>query len=536
MITATTKTARTLSGAGKYTGSWGKDQVMHLLRRTMFAVKKSDLDYFMSKTMEQAVDELLTAPSTLPDPPVNNYNNARITDPDIPLGETWVNGPANPALTGARRNSWKSWWVGTMVNQGRTIQDKLTLFWHNHFATETNVYRDPIHAYNHGETLRAGALGNFRSLVMAVTIDPAMLIYLNGNKNTAQAPDENYARELQELFTLGKGPDSKYTEEDVREAARVLTGWRINRATNVTYFDARQHDVNDKKFSAFFNNTTITGRSGTEAGEQELNDLLDMIFDQDEVARHMVRKLYRWFIYYDIDEAAEQNVIQPLAQVFINNNYEIKPLLDAFFKSEHFFDPINYGCLIKSPLDYSVGLARQFNLDIPTDRDVANQYYFWNILWQVAFIQQQDLGDPPSVAGWPAYYQVPQFHEIWINTDTLPKRNQITDILIAAGVSRGGHTMQIQPIAIADMFSKPEDPNALIDDLVDFLHTLNANEDQKEYMKSILLAGQLNDSYWTQAWNDHKADPDDVTKKNTVLLRLMQLLKYLMNLAEFQLS
>jgi len=535
MITATKKAARTHSGVSTYSGTWGKAQVTHLLRRTLFGVKKSEIDSFTQMNMNDAVDAILDVPSTAPSPPVNNYNNGRITDPDIPLGETWVNGPSNGALAGARRSSLKSWWTGLMIHQDSNILEKMTLFWHNHFATETNVYREPIHGYFYSKMLRDGALGNFKALVKEVTLNPAMLVYLNGNKNTKSAPDENYARELQELFTLGKGEDSKYTESDVQQAARVLTGWRINRATLKTYFDARQHDVGNKTFSSFYNDETITGKDGAE-GADEVDDLINMIFKQEEVSKFMVRNLYRWFVYYEIDSAAEVNVIAPLAEVFRNNNYEIKPVLKALLTSEHFYDNANFGCLIKSPIDYAVGLTRQYDIAFPDNSNVANQYYFWNIIWQVAFIQQQDLGDPPSVAGWPAYYQLPAFHEIWINTDTLPKRNQITDILIAAGVSRGGVTIAVDPIKTASMFDNPEDPDLLIDDLLEFLHTVEVSTDQKEYMRSVLLAGQAQAKYWTDAWNAHKNDPTDTVKLNTVKIRLQQLLKYLMNLAEFQLS
>jgi uncharacterized protein (DUF1800 family) len=535
MITATQKTARTLSGASAYTGTWGEAQIVHLLRRTLFGFNTADLDHFKSMNMNDMVDALLNTSSIAPSPPVNNYNSARLIDPDIALGDTWVNGPVNDGLAGARRSSLKSWWIGQMIHQDRTILEKMTLFWHNHFATEMTVYREPIHGYNHSAMLRADALGNFKRLVKDVTLDPAMLIYLNGNKNTKSAPDENYARELQELFTLGKGPDSGYTESDVQQAAKVLTGWRINRTTLKTYFDPNQHDTSDKTFSSFFNDTKITGKSGAN-GADEVDDLLDMIFMQDEVAKYVVRRLYRWFVYYDIDQATEDNVIDPLAKIFRDNAYDIKPVLKALFTSEHFFDTANFGCLIKSPIDYAVGLSRQFYLDFPDSSQVEDQYYYWNLIWQVAFIQQQDLGDPPSVAGWPSYYQLPQFHEIWINTDTLPKRNQITDVLIAVGVSRNGHKFAIEPIATAELFDKPEMPAELISDLLGYLHTVPVSQDQLDYMKSILLGGQVKDSYWTDAWNEYKADPTNTIKMNIVKIRLQQLLKYMMNLSEFQLS
>ena len=534
MIASAQRTARTMAGLDTYTGSWTEKEVIHLLRRTMFGATRADINYFKAKSMSDVVDELLTPTQTNPSPPLNNYNSGRITDPDIALGDTWVNGPSNPALNNARMNSLRAWWAGLMLNQDRSILEKMTLFWHNHFATEMTVYRDPIFGYKHNKLLRDNALGDFKSLVRAVTVDPATLVYLNGERNTKRAADENYARELQELFTLGKGEDSKYTEEDVRAAARILTGWRNNRTNFESYFNPNLHDTDDKTFSSFFNNKTIKGQTGAD-GEKELDELLDMIFLQDEVAKFMCRKLYRWFIYYEIDAAAEQNVIEPLAVIFRNNNYQIKPVLSALFKSEHFYDAVNQGCLIKSPVDYSVGLMRQNGVQFPVSSKVVEQYYMWTIVYQVCSLQQQTFGDPPSVAGWPAYYQVPQYHEIWINTDTLPKRNQISDVMVLTGVRRGGEQIVIDPVAVAEMFDNPQDASKLVEDMVDYYYTLDVSSDQKEHMTSFLLSGQAA-SYWTLAWNAYKADPTNTTLRNVVALRLQGLLKYIMNLAEHQLS
>ena len=505
-----------------------------MLRRTMFGAKKSDVDYFASKSMSTVIDELISSASSSPNPPVNNYNNQRITDPDIAFGETWVNGPDNATLTGARLNSLRSWWIGQMLNQDRTIQEKMTLFWHNHFATEMNVYRNPIHGYDHCKLLRDSALGNFKTLVKAVTLDPAMLIYLNGQRNNKRAADENYARELQELFTLGKGPDSQYTESDVQQAAKILTGYRIDRATLKSYFEPSLHDTGDKTFSSFYGGKVITGQTGTD-GAKELDELLDMIFVQEEVSKHICRKLYRWFVYYEIDSAAEENVIKPLATIFRANNYEIKPVLKALFSSEHFFDQVNRSCVIKSPTDHLIGFFRTTDIVFPDATNLETQYYYWLVIYQQMGIQQQAIGDPPNVAGWPAYYQTPQYHELWINSDTLPKRNQITDIMVYFGLRRGDVQLAIDILNFADSFNKPESPGDLVNEWVEFFYPIAVGDSQKEDMKDLLTL-TLADSYWTDAWNNYKADPTDTTKANVVSTRLKTLLKHIMNLAEFQLS
>ena len=155
-----------------------------------------------------------------------------------------------------------------------------------------------------------------KQFVYEITLDPTMLIYLNGRLNTAAAPDENYARELQELFTLGKENNPNYTEADVIAAAKVLTGWRVNPndASFPSFYTESRHDASNKQFSSFYNNTVITGRTGATGGTQEINDLINMIFSKStEVTRHIVKRLYRFFVYSEIDATAMQNVIEPLA-------------------------------------------------------------------------------------------------------------------------------------------------------------------------------------------------------------------------------
>lgn len=527
---------RTSSGLNPYSGTFGTEELVHLLKRTLFGVKKSDLEAFKNQTLSQVVDALLTA-APAPAPPVNTYNTSAAIDPDVPAGQTWVNAPmGDGTFNFPRYVSFKSWWTGLMLNQNRSITEKMTLFWHNHFATETVDINDARFVYKHHALLRNFSLGNFKTLVKEVTLDPAMLRYLNGYLNTKTAPDENYARELQELFTLGKGPDSQYTEDDVKAAARVLTGYRTD-ATNITsYFDANRHDTGNKQFSAFYGNAVITGKTGAQ-GAGELDELLTLIFSKEEVAKYLCRKIYRFFVYYEIDEAAEANVITPLANIFRQNNYEIKPVLEALFKSEHFFDVLNRACVIKSPIDFLIGHCREFGVVFPdANSDTGNAYLMWDYIRAYGTTLQQNLGDPPNVSGWPAYYQAPQFHEIWINSDTLPKRNQFTDLMIGTGYTRSGKKIVIDPVAFAAQFSMPGDPNVLIEESLELIYSISVSQQLKDFLKSILLSGQSNDYYWTNAWNAHRSNPSDNSAKQIVVSRLQSMYKYLMNLAEYQLS
>lgn len=529
---------RTSTGLNKYTGTWSKAEVKHLLGRTLFGYKLSEVNAFVAKGLTQSVADLLNTNTTPPLPPVNNYS---LVDPNVAFSQTWVDAPLDANFNNLRNQSMKSWMIGQMIHQDSTILEKMVLFWHNHFATQIDTIIDCRIIYTHHKMLRSGAMGNFKTLVNQVTKDAGMLIYLNGALNTKQAPDENYARELQELFCFGKGPDSKYTEDDVKAAARVLTGWRVNRGSNpvTVSFDSTRHDTTDKVFSSFYGSggRTVSGKSGASAGDLELNALLDLIFAVDETAKFICRKLYKYFVYYEIDAATETDVIAPLADIFRNNNYEIKPVLEKLLLSEHFYDMANRGCVIKTPLDHIVGFIRQTEMKLPTPVDGVNvQYDHWLFFMYFAAIQGLDLGDPPNVAGWQAWYQTPQFYEIWINSDSLPKRNQFTDYYLAAGNTRMNYLVKANVIEMAKRFSDPSDPNKLVAEALELLLPMPATDDLKASMKAVLLPGGIPDYNWKDAWNLLTTEPNNNNNKQTVEYLLILMFKGIMNLSEYQLS
>lgn len=538
-----TSGSRAASGLLPYTGQWTRDEVGHLLKRLMFGARHEDIAHFLSRSPSAAVDELLNPTAPIPAPPVKNYTNTNTPSTDLDLtiaaGQTWVDTrTTDGAVESNRRNSLRSWWMGTILNQDRSIREKMTLFWHNHFATEANDVGNARYFYRHVQLLRDHALGNVKSLVRAMSVDPAMLVYLNGQLNTKTAPDENYGRELQELFTLGKENNPNYTEDDVKTAARVLTGWRNDAAKNASYFDSNRHDTGDKTFSAFYGNRVIKGRTGATAGDVELDELIEMIFSKSvEVSRYIVTRLYRWFVYYEIDPQTQANVIDPLAQLLVSSNWELKPVLARLFKSQHFFDPMNQGCQIKSPIDLIAGLCREFSVVFPSSSEFTVQYVHWNYVRNWGFQMQQGLADPPDVSGWKAYYQTPNFYGIWINSDTYPKRNQFTDIMVGNGYTASSRKIVIDHVAYAKRFPNPGDPNMLIADIVSHLFQLPLSQSSRNQLKKdILLSGQDQDYYWTNAWTAHIANPADAAALRVVQTRLQTLLKYLMNLPEYQLA
>lgn len=519
------------SGLAPYTGPWGPTQAAHLLRRTGFGVRKTEMNLLAAMGMQNAVNAVLTPATAAPPPPVNNYNNPDYTDPVVPAGQPWVNAPYNVEAEGYRIQSWRAWWYDLMTQQGANVQERMTLFWHNHFATQTETIFWGRAAYDHNQLLRAHALGNFKTLTKMVTLDGMMLLYLNGFLNTKGAPDENYARELQELFTIGKDNPDHYTEDDVVQAARVLTGWKVNFDTNTSYHFPIDHDFGNKQFSAFYNNTVIQGSVN---GEEELDAMLDMIFAKNEVAEFICRKIYRWFVYYKIDANTEANVIQPLAEIFRNNNYEIAPVLDALFKSEHFYEAAQSGCYVKTPLDIVLGTLRTMNTEVPGttpwDRFVL-QYYLTFFMAE----SKMTLGDPPNVAGWQAYRQIPQYYRIWVNSDTLRVRNTFTDVMTAFYLETDNDRLRFDLLAFVAQLDNPGDPNALVNETTRLFLPQDLSATKKFLLKSILLSGLPQDFYWTAAWSEYISDPGNPVAVEVVQTRLTAYFLYLFRLPEFQL-
>lgn len=523
-----------------YSGQWTQTQVIHLLRRTTFGFKPEEVIHFSDLGMNFSVDTLLEQSPTQPLPPLNVYSTSEKPDPDVAFGQTWVNAPFNPALPPeyyqARTDSLKAWWVGLMISSPLNIREKMTLFWQNHFAIEADVVELAQGMYHYLDLLRKNCLGNFKSLTKKITIDPAMLRYLNGYLNSKEQPDENYARELQELFTVGKGPGSQYTENDIKAAGGILTGYRINPFTSPFsyYFDFTQHDTGNKTFSAFYGNKTIQGKIGP-AGETELDELLDMIFSNPEVSKFICRKLYQFFVYYEITPEIEQNIILPLAEIFRNNNYEVYPVVATLLKSEHFYNKINMGCIIKSPLDFVAGICRTFELQFPNAGTQLRELYLsWALIAANSAQTGLNVLDPPLVAGYPAWYQAPLFTRTWINSDSLANRLVLINNLSNGQFTSGDIKITFDPLKFIGSLPEPSDPNQLVKDAVGFLYGLTVGQQTMDYFKSFLLSG-LDDHYWTNLWNQYILEPDNQEYQNAARFRLLSMLREMMQQAEFNL-
>ncbi len=502
-------------------------QAAHLLRRATSGSTPGQVKSFTGLMPAAAVTRLLA------DQPV----------PALPLdattGDTYTDKPFVEASQGNHQNWLKGWWLNLMISEGTSVREKMVLFWQNHFVTTFAEVNDSRFMYRYNALLRQHALGNFSDFVIAVTKDPAMLRYLNGNQNTQGKANENYARELQELFTIGLGKGN-YTEGDVKAAARVLTGWTDTGYRNTTIptigstFRIAQHDTLDKAFSELYGSVLIKGRTTATAGDDEIADLIKMILAQPETARFIVRKLYIWFVNSEISADVETNFIEPLAKVFRDNQYQIKPVLTALFTSSHFYDEAIRGAMIKSPVELIVGCLRWFGVPSPDPvKDTTNFYTYTNYLLTRAREQQQNLMDQPTVFGWEAYYDT-GYYQNWISANTLALRGYFTDQLVNGLIKVNGKTYTFDPVEIAKTLPDPSDAFKLVDDLTGQLFATALTNSQKDFLVDTVLLAGLPRYEWPADWID-AAQNNIAAKRTVVKMKLTNLFLYLLRMAEFQL-
>ncbi len=364
------------------------EKYKHLLNRTTFGLGPKVIRRGLPVSIEDAVDDLLVVPEAKSkvrpergEPVFDRRTFLSMSEQERKMAVE----DDRVKLRAVRSN----WIYGMASEEGYALHEKMVLFWHGHMACQCNT---SVTASSYLKTLRRHALGNVKSLVLAVSKEPAMLRFLNNQQNRKGHPNENFARELLELFTLGEG---NYSERDVKEAARAFTGWGINRQGD---FMVRPifHDHGDKAF---------LGRSGRLDG----TDIIDIIFEQREAAEFIAGKLFRYFV----SEVPEVAQIQELAGVLYNNQYEIRPTLHYLFTQPWFYDPRFIGRKIKSPVDYIVQITKLFNLNFAHEEALS-------------FLQRglgQLLFSPPNVAGWP-------MGKAWINNATLMLRLNLVNFLI----------------------------------------------------------------------------------------------------------
>jgi uncharacterized protein (DUF1800 family) len=467
----------------EYTGTLGLNRAAHLLRRATFGPTKEDIEAYASLTPQQAINLLFN--QTLPEP-------ALPTDPDT--GIEWaVSGILDPSkMDDQYQDYFKRWFIGQMLGSGipdnlrlaYSAREKMVMFLHTHFTAIQEKINSSRALYFQNQLFRLFARDgtappeiNFRELTKKVSVDNAMLRLLDGNQNVKGSPNENYARELFELFSIGRGLEGSlpptpgpgdyilFKEQDVQAAARVLSGFDFDKDfitldpdTNLPRGKIRgsinfasAHDNDIKHFSDSFidaatglpyviqpDSLLTNGGNATLASTlDEISQLIDMIYEQEETARHICRKIYRFYVYHDIPESLHNSIITEMAQTFRGSGYKLQLVVENLLRSQHFYEAAsgynddNFGGIIKSPIDLITGTLRFFNYPIPDSTVQAVAFHeLANEIIQLADKQGMSFYQPFDVASYDAYHQFPVYHRSWITVNYLSRRYEFIRKLI----------------------------------------------------------------------------------------------------------
>ena len=560
------------SGLEPYTGEFGPAQKKHLLNRTMVGMAKRHMDDLEGLSLDEAIDLIFT-PEELGEP-VNNYFYEKTNEDwienygrnDVAPGEPFVNNASykkDGALNGENEDWTRREAIYSTIYQGiyfqkTSIHWKLFLFLHNLIPTDGGQGIANKGIYSYFKLIFDSCYDDYRNTIYNITVNPAMLIYLNLGLSRKETPDENYAREVQELFTVGKRPFSKYTEEDVREIARALVGWQINwdsiqeEGPVTSRFGQWNHDTEDKQFSSFYGNRVIRGREG-EDGAKELEEVLDMIFSTEESAIYLSSRLYQFFVYHDVSETIDENIILPMAKIMRENNFSLIEPLKLLLKSEHFYDESFYNSMLKSPQDFIFGITKEFDLFNGHLRNYQEEqnnnnytppekftnilsksfYFFRQFEWNTGNLGMR-IGSPPSVSGWPAFYQAPVYDLFWINSMTIKDRTQFTNSATQWGVYlEDGTNIVLDKVDYLLRYSNVDNLDNLILELSDRLLGSDIPFNAKERIKQSVLSGK-SESYWTEAVDEYRNNPSE-QNKNNLDWRIQNLLSQFFQLGEINL-
>ena len=426
-----------------YTGPWNPRLAAHLLRRAGFGGSPADIQSAVTAGMEATVGRLVHPQTdSLPSAPAGDLSYGPMVDPM------------------QRRNAYYltvSWWVDRMLQSPNPLVERMVYFWHNHFTSAIEGGITPALIVAQNNVFRAHALGNFADLAHQIAQDPAMLLYLNGNQNRKQHPNENFARELMELFTMGVG---NYSEQDVRESARAFTGWVLPRDASQATFVPRLHDDGSK---------TILGQSGNFRGD----DVIDIILRQPATARFMARKFLRHFVYDD----PEPELIDVVAARFRDSRYDVGALMGTLLRSNVFYSSRAYRSLVKSPVELVVGALRTVGVTASTPRVIG-----------AMGAMNQVLLHPPNVAGWPGGSQ-------WLNQGTILARLNFLSQLVSfhrdakVGVAAApANPMQAMPVMSGPQAwisgAATNDPGSVTEHVLGLAVQDDATEEQR---RSIML-------------------------------------------------
>jgi uncharacterized protein (DUF1800 family) len=542
-----------------YTGTLGKKAAAHLLRRATFGPTKSDIDTFASYTPATALNALFQT-TPLPAEPVLDGSTT-----------TWLtSAPALNEDDGAQQEFLRRWWLGLMLNANVSnanrlafsTREKVVFFLHSHFTTVQQTVNSSRALYFQNVMFRdfafdasAPALVNVKTVAKKICIDNAMLVLLDGRLNVKGNPNENFARELLELYTIGKGLTGQipatttpgdyfyYTETDVQEAAKVLSGYdfddtftTIDADTNlprgkVKTFGAiaNMHDNTVKTFTSALGNLVVTpnptllsGGQPTEASMlDELDQLLDAIFNLPETRLHICRKIYRFYVYHDITSDIETNIISQMVATFVANNYKIEPVIRELLASQHFYDSIDvsvdndhFGAIIKSPLDLVSGTLNFFEYTLPDFVNQSSSFYLKTEALITSLENQgMNLMNPFDVAGYESYHQYPLFNRMWINTNALTQRYKfIFDTMTIDNTMPEAVTVDLLTYMKLRFPANATDPDAFVREIVSYifpmytegteLTTARLDWFKTQLLKLGAVLNQPQPTFWVFSWNN----------------------------------
>ena len=402
---------------------WNLKWAGHLYRRAAFGASKAELEQSVHKGLPETLDRLLQGATKA----------AEHDRSFLSAGEQMARQGDSAALRG--------WWVYCMLHTQHPLREKMTLFWHNHFATSIAKVQQPVLMYKQNGLLRQHALGKFRPLLLEMSRDPAMLVWLDSNENVKGKPNENYARELMELFGLGVG---NYTEKDIREAARAFTGWHTN--ADGYEFNSAFHDGGPK---------TVLGQQGNWNGD----DIVRILLEQPAAARFITRKLYRFLISEAVEPPAR--LLEPVAEALRHSDFDIALVVRLMLSSRHFFSAYAYRQRIKSPVEFVVGALRS----------LAQKPVPPNALLEPLEQMGQSLFTPPNVKGW-------EGGRSWLNTSTVLARHNFAENVVTTY------------FAVENRAEQDAGAARVVGEIIDLLLQGDVNESLRKKLEAHLAEGK----------------------------------------------
>ncbi len=574
-----------------HVGALGQQRAAHLLRRATFAPSVADINTVASMDVSTAMAYLFQDNLPVVPAPLDEYG--------VDWSAPGYNGESDEV---GYDTAFRAWLVGQMIGNevdpafkaSYSAREKITFFYHVHFTTMVEKVGDIKAVYYQNQLFRMFAFDsglnavtsalpmNFKDLLKKVCVDNAMLVFLDGNLNVEGSPNENYAREMFELYAIGRGLENTlppatepgdyihYKESDVQAAARVLSGFQIDDTFLTIDEDtmlpmgrprggdnASAHDFDVKTFSERFDDTTLTPDlalpTGRETALDEIDQMVEMIFSKREAAKFICRKLYRFFSYYKISEAIDLDIIEGMADTF-EINYSIQEVLEQLFSSAHFYEGLagntddKFGSIIKSPLDLVCHSMGYLNLVLPDYTTETLDYYnkLDNMLRQME-LMGMTLYQPLEVAGYPAYHQFPIYNRNWISTNYLTRRYELIQVIIGMGDDdESMFDVDITAFIANNYNAVASDAKSLITAIVQDVYPMSnaltfdaAADDSSDltaerlnyFLQAFLFDPQIDadpEAAWTFRWNN-PVDPEVVNSQ------LSNLLNAILQTPEFQL-